>query len=151
MGKKVGIVCGYLSIVFALVVLNGCVLVPFVQAFKESGLTEGDRMELLPPQVKRFSDARVFGNKTEALSLVSDESRPEIAKQLQDAKEPERIVKSQIDAIEWSNDAFNAKVILKVEAFKMSELVVRTVTEEQHWEFRSGTGWLLNYREKMTS
>lgn len=134
-----------------LVSCSGCVLVPFVQAFKESGLTEGDRMELLPPQVKRFSDARVFGNKTEALSLVSDDARAEIANQLQDSKEPERIVKSQIDAIEWSNDAFNAKVVLKVESFKMSELVVKTTTEEQKWEFSAGSGWRLIERQKVAS
>ncbi len=128
--------------------LNGCVLVPFVQAFKETGLTEGDRMALLPPKVKKFSDAQVFGNKTDALDLVAPESRDEIAKQLQSSGVPERVVKSQIDAIEWSEDAYKAKVVVKTDSFAMNQLIVRTLTEEQNWEFQTGSGWLMTGRSK---
>ena len=65
----------------------GCVLVPFVRAFKETGLTEGDRMELLAPQLKKFSEARLFGNKSQAMELVAPEAQSEISKQLQDINE----------------------------------------------------------------
>jgi ribosome-binding factor A len=126
--------------------VSGCVLVPFVQAFKETGLTEGDRMELLPPQLKKFSDARVFGNKSLAMALVASESQPEISKQLQDKPEQERIVKSQVDEIEWSEDARKARVVMKVESFTMSQLIVKTKREEQRWEFSPGSGWLMTQR-----
>ncbi len=128
--------------------LNGCVLVPFVQAFKETGLTEGDRMALLPPQVKKFSDARVFGNKTDALSLVAPEAKAEISSQLQSNNDQERIVKSRIDEIEWLEDAFKARVVIKVDSFTMTQLVVKTFTEEQNWEFKTGTGWIMTGRTK---
>jgi hypothetical protein len=137
------------SWVAALVVLvqtSGCVLVPFVQAFKETGLTEGDRMELLPPQLKKFSDARIFGNKTQALALVASESQAEISKQLQNKNDQERIVKSQVDEIEWSEDARKARVVVKVDSFTMSQLIVKTQREEQRWEFSSGSGWLMTER-----
>lgn len=134
-----------------LVVLNvtGCVLVPFVQAFKETGVTEGDRMALLPPQVKKFSDARVFGNKREALTFVSSDARNDISKQLNSNDDQERVVKSQIDDIEWSDDAYKARVVVKVDSFRMSRLIVETVTEEQHWEFTTAGGWLLTQRKKL--
>jgi len=137
-----------LLVAFALVSASGCVLVPFVQAFKETGLTEGDRKALLLPQVKKFSDARVFGNKTEALDLVAPESRAEIAKQLQSPGQQERIVKSQIDDVEWSDDAYKARVVLKVDAFTMNQLVVKTTTEEQNREFKTGNGWVMTSRSK---
>ena len=128
--------------------IGGCVLVPFVQAFKETGLTEGDRMALLPPQVKKFSDARVFGNKIDALSVVAPEAQAEISSQLQSMNEQERVVKSRIDEIEWLEDAFRARVVIKVDSFTMSQLVVKTTTEEQQWEFKTGNGWVLTGRTK---
>jgi hypothetical protein len=135
-------------VVLTFVSLSGCVLVPFVQAFKETGLTEGDRMALLPPQVKKFSDARVFGNKRDALDLVAPESRAEISKQLQSAGPQERVVKSQIDEIEWLENAYKARVVIKVDSFTMNQLIVKTTTEEQKWEFKTGDGWVMISRSK---
>ena len=145
---KWSIVRGAATFLVSVVWLSGCVLVPFVQAFKETGLTEGDRMALLPPQVKRFSDARVFGNKTDAMSVVAPEARAEISSQLQSNNDQERIVKSRIDEIEWLEDAYKARVVLKVESFTMNQLVVKTTTEELKWEFKTGQGWVLTSRTK---
>jgi hypothetical protein len=138
----------FVLIVLTFVSLSGCVLVPFVQAFKETGLTEGDRMALLPPQVKKFSDARIFGNKTDALDLVAPESRAEISKQLQAKGPQERVVKSQIDEIEWLENAYKARVVIKVDSFTMNQLIVKTSTEEQKWEFKTGDGWVMTSRTK---
>ncbi|MFN4896414.1 MAG: hypothetical protein ACK5GN_09600 [Pseudomonadota bacterium] len=129
--------------------VSGCILVPFVQAFKETGLTEGDRMELLPQQLKKFSDARVFGNKSQAMALVATESQAEISKQLQDKNDLERIVKSQVDEIEWIENARKARVVIKVESFTMSQLIVKSKKEEQLWEFSAGSGWLMTRRTEL--
>ena len=140
-------------VVFVFVVsgLSGCILVPFVQAFKESGLTESDRMALLPPRLKKFSDARVFGNKSDALDVVMPEFRNYIAKQLSDVGEHERIVKSKVEEVEWSDSANKAKVMVKVESYKVTQLIVTTVTEEQQWEYSTSSGWLLRSRSKVGS
>lgn len=127
---------------------TGCVLVPFVRAFKETGLTEGDRMELLAPQLKKFSEARLFGNKSQAMALVAPDAQSEISKQLQDNNEQERIVKSQVDEIEWIDGARKARVVMKVDSFKVSHLVVSSKREEQYWEFSPGFGWLMTAREQ---
>jgi hypothetical protein len=128
---------------------SGCVLVPFVQAFKESGLTESDRMALLPPRLKKFSDARMFGNKTDALDVVMPESQNQIAKQLSEVGEHERVVKSKVEEVEWSDSAHKAKVMVKVESYKVTQLIVTSVTEEQQWEYSTSSGWLLKSRSKV--
>jgi hypothetical protein len=130
--------------------LTGCVLVPFVQAFKESGLTEGDRMNLLPPQIKRFNDAQIFGNKTAALALIASEAQAEISKQLQARQEGERLVRSEVEEIEWIDSARKARVVLKVESFKVSHLIVGAKREEQRWEFTAGSGWLMTSRQELS-
>jgi hypothetical protein len=145
-------IAGFARLVLFLCVVSGvsgCVLVPFVQAFKESGLTESDRMALLPPRLKKFSDARIFGNKTDALDVVLPESRTQIAKQLSEVGEHERIVKSKVEEVEWSDSANKAKVMVKVESYKVTQLIVTTVTEEQQWEYSTGSGWLLKSRSKV--
>lgn len=145
---KIGVFFRFLVSLCVVTGLNGCVLVPFVQAFKESGLTESDRMALLPPRIKKFSDARIFGNKTDALDVVAPDARPEIAKQLADVGEHERIVKSKVEEVEWADSANKAKVVVKVESYKVTQLIVTTVTEEQQWEYSTGSGWLLTSRSK---
>jgi len=143
--ERFSLLCLALIVAFS---STGCVLVPFVRAFKETGLTEGDRMELLAPQLKKFSEARLFGNKSQAMALVAPDAQSEISKQLQDNNEQERIVKSQVDEIEWIDGARKARVVMKVESFKVSHLVVSSKREEQHWEFSPGVGWLMTAREQ---
>ncbi len=146
--SKVGAIARWLVCLCIVAGAAGCVLVPFVQAFKESGLTESDRMALLPPRIKKFSDARIFGNKTDALDVVAPDARAQIAKQLGEVGEHERIVKSKVEEVEWADSANKARVLVKVESYKITQLIVTTVTEEQHWEYSTGGGWLLTSRSK---
>jgi hypothetical protein len=122
-------------------------LVPFIQAFKEAGATEGDRKTLLAADVKKFCDAVIWGNRTEALSLVVDEARDPIGAQLRSAAEEEKIVDSKVDEIQWGDGALTAKAFVKVRFYKIPFYVVKTRVEEQHWEFASGSGWRMTARE----
>jgi hypothetical protein len=106
-------------------------------------------MALLPPRLKKFSDARMFGNKSDALDVVMPEVRTQIAKQLSEVGEHERIVKSKVEEVEWSDSATKAKVVMKVESYKVTQLIVTTVTEEQEWEYSTSSGWLLKSRSKV--
>jgi hypothetical protein len=122
---------------------SGCVLVPFVNAFKQTGVAEGDRMALLAPEVKKFSDGIAWGNKTAALEVVADRSREVISKQIRDVGEEERIWECKVDEVAWSEDAYKAKVAVKVKYYKVPFYVVKTRIEEQRWEFSLATGWKL--------
>jgi hypothetical protein len=134
-----------ISLIGASTSLSGCVLVPFVQAFKETGVTQGDR-KALGPEVKKFADAIVWGSKSDALAIVADESREEIARELSGLSEEERVVDSKLDDVTWGEDAYTATVKLKVRFYKVPFYVVKNRIEEQQWQFAVGTGWRLTSR-----
>ncbi len=121
----------------------GCVLVPFVNAFKQTGVAEGDRMALLAPEVKKFSDGISWGNKGAALEVVSDEYRETVSKQLRGMGEEERIWECKVDDVTWSEEAYKAKVSVKVRYYRIPFYVVKTRIEEQRWQFSLATGWKL--------
>ncbi len=122
---------------------SGCVLVPFVNAFKQTGVAEGDRMALLAPEVKKFSDGISWGNKSVALGVVADGSREAIAQQLRGLGEEERVWECKVDDVAWSENSYKAKVSVKVKYYKVPFYVVKTRIEEQHWEFSLAQGWKL--------
>jgi hypothetical protein len=122
---------------------SGCVLVPFVNAFKQTGVAEGDRKALLAPEVKKFSDGISWGNKGVALDVVADESREAISKQLRGVGEEERVWECKVDDVIWTDDAYKAKVSVKVRYYKVPFYVVKTRIEEQRWEFSLAKGWKL--------
>jgi len=127
----------------ATALLSGCFIIPFVQAFKETGATEGDRMALLEPEARKFADAMVLGNKKLAMTVVMPESRSSISKLIRDRNEEERVVESKLDDVQYSEAARKATVTLKVRYYKVPFYVVKMRIEEQHWEFTMSDGWKL--------
>ena len=123
--------------------LQGCVLIPFVQAFKETGATEGDRKALLEPEARKFADAMVLGNKSLAATVVMPESWPSISKQIRSRNEEERVVETKLDDVQYSDEARKATVTVKVRYFQVPFYIVKLRIEEQHWEFTMGDGWKL--------
>lgn len=122
--------------------LSGCVLVPFIQAFKEVGATEGDRMALLNEEVKKFNAAVVWGNHTEAASYIAPESQLKLSAQFKDTTEEERIVDSKVTDVVWADSARDANVKVKTKFYRVPVYVVTTRIEEQHWVW-SGGAWKL--------
>lgn len=137
------------KIIFVLLIaalLNGCILAPFIGAFKSAGATEGDRKELLPTEVQRFTESVSFGNRSTALSFVLPDNRKQISEQLKKMGEEEKIFESKVDDIEWSDGAWNATVVLKTKFFRVPFYIVKTRTEEQKWDFSFSGGWKLRER-----
>lgn len=122
--------------------LSGCVLVPFIQAFKEVGATEGDRMALLDKEVKGFNAAVVWGNHTEAAGYVAPESQLKLSSQFKDATDEERIVDTKVTNVAWADSAREATVQVKTKFYRVPVYVVNTRTEEQRWVWGSGA-WKL--------
>jgi len=119
--------------------LSGCVLVPFIQAFKEVGATEGDRMALLDKEVKGFNAAIVWGNHTEAASYVAAESQLKLAPQFKDTSEEERIVDTKVTNVVWADGAREATVQVKSKFYRVPVYVVNTRIEEQRWVWSTGS------------
>lgn len=122
---------------------SGCVLVPFIQAFKDVGVTEGDRMALLNERVKKFNAAVVWGNRAEAVSYVADASQLKLSPQFKDSSEEERVFDSKVSNVTWEDSARAATVEVKTKFYKIPVYVVTTRVEEQKWEFEAGDGWKL--------
>ena len=121
---------------------SGCILVPFIQAFKDVGATEGDRMTLLNDEVKSFNSAIVWGNHTEAASFIAPESKLTITAQFKDTTEEERIVDSKVSNVVWSDSARGALVEVKTKFYRIPVYVVNTRVEEQRWAWTGGS-WKL--------
>ena len=119
--------------------LSGCVLVPFIQAFKEVGATEGDRMALLDKDIKGFNAAMVWGNATEAASYVAPESQLKLTSQFKDTSEEERIVDTKVANVVWGDGAREATVQVKTKFYRIPVYVVNTRTEEQRWTWSTGS------------
>lgn len=135
-----------LLIFVPLLSLSGCLLVPFIDAFKQTGATEGDRMALLAPQVKNFTDAVGWGNRTKAANMALEETRRDVMKQLKSVGEDEHIVESKVEDIEWQESATKATVSVRVKYYMAPYYVVKNRLEEQRWEFALGSGWKLRDR-----
>jgi hypothetical protein len=146
MTKTVRVSCLIMTCALVVTTLPGCVLVPFIQAFKEAGATEGDRKKLLGDEVKKFSDGLLWANKTQALSVASDEAREEIASQLRAIGDAEKVVDAKVEDIQWGEGAYGAKVALKVRYYEIPFYVVKTRLEQQQWEFSVAAGWRLKTR-----
>jgi len=122
---------------------SGCILVPFLQAFKETGATPADRRALLEPETKKFSDAMLMGRKMRALSLVLPESRETINDQIKEIGEGERVVEAKVDDIQWDDDAWKATVFIKIKYYKVPYYIVESRIDQQQWEFSMSDGWKL--------
>ena len=122
--------------------LSGCVLVPFIQAFKEVGATEGDRMALLDKEIKGFNAAIVWGNHQEAAGYVAAESQLKLSSQFKDTSEEERIVDTKVTNVVWADGAREATVQVKTKFYRVPVYVVNTRTEEQRWTWSVGS-WKL--------
>jgi hypothetical protein len=135
-----------LSLIVVLHSAAGCVLVPFLQAFKEAGATEEDRMALLSDEVRKFNAAVVLGDKMQAGTYVDPEARARISPQFKSTDDEERIVDSKIDNVEWGEGAREATVSVKTKFYKIPVYVVNTRVEEQRWKFTHSNGWKLTDR-----
>lgn len=122
---------------------SGCVFVPVIESVHQMGLTKGDRANLLTGEVKRFQDARYWGNFMNALSYVHDDAKEAVGRQLRRRPEGEKIVKSEIRSAELSPTGHDADVTVIIKRYDQSTLVVKDIEERQHWRFLTGKGWRL--------
>lgn len=121
---------------------SGCVLTPLIQGYKDLGVTESDRMRLLPLNMKKFQDALYWGDPTEALMYVTDDSKLSMEPELNKLrKKTMRIVDSRVDSVDWASGAREATVKVALQYFAVPVYIVKERTDEQHWVFETDGGW----------
>lgn len=135
-----------LSTVLSACFLQGCVLVPFIDAFKKTGVAESDRQAMLGSDVKKFTDALVWGSQMDALSMVQPEAQSEIAKQISTLGEGLKVVDAKVNNAVFTNDAYEAEVNLTLRFYESPYFVVKNQKESQKWVFSLSDGWKLKSR-----
>lgn len=127
--------------------LSGCFLVPFVDTFQKSGITESSRKELLPQKLKSFYTnvrARRFFDMSEYLH---PDRRDTLLTAMRKNRKTEKVTDSEIDYIEFFDDARTAEVHVLVSYFHKPYYVVQQRLEKQIWKFYgSRSSWRLYQR-----
>ncbi|MCB0311235.1 MAG: hypothetical protein KDD42_08365 [Bdellovibrionales bacterium] len=127
--------------------LQACFLAPAIDSFKQAGMTESDRMRMLPKRIERFQDALYWGSREKALAFALPEARDQIAKQLKFSREEERIVDSKVTNLDFEDDATVADAQVIVQYYKVPFYIVTKRIENQKWQFSYADGWLLADRQ----
>lgn len=143
--KKLAIV----SLVAISFFLNGCLLVPFIDSFKESGIQESDRVRLFDKQIRQYKYALMDGRSGGMLKFVQREQFPEMRKTYRDMFNGQKIVDSKVDYVDFEDESHIAKVDLEVSYFRVPQYVVQSRIESQTWKFEVGTGWKLESIDEM--
>ncbi|MCB0318579.1 MAG: hypothetical protein KDD56_07465 [Bdellovibrionales bacterium] len=136
-----------LLIVFLLIIcvtLSACPAVPLIQSFKDIGATESDRQTLLANEVKEFNISRYWGS-SDALTRVTPDAQDLVRSEILRAKRSkERIVESNVEFMNFEEDAYKATVDLAVRYFSVPSYIVHERYERQHWVFSISEGWKMN-------
>ncbi len=137
------------SIVLVLLVasLQGCVLAPLIQSYKQIGVSESDRQRLLQDSVNNFQRALYWGQAGEAIALTEDGSQEELRRLIRDSRKSEKIVESKVDFVEYGQDSMDADVEVVVKYYKVPFYVVNERIERQKWNFSYSSGWRYVSRE----
>ncbi|NLF25506.1 MAG: hypothetical protein GX589_07600 [Deltaproteobacteria bacterium] len=127
--------------------LGGCqLMVPVIDGFKKAGLTEGDRKNLLKPEVQGFQTAMSSGELDHAIQYLKPEAvelRQALIDEMRRTKHKEKVVDSRIDFMIFSEDAHRAEVEVLVKYFEIPYYVVNQRIEKGVWEFELSGGWKL--------
>ena len=129
------------------ILLSGCVvLAPFIQAWKNVGASEADRIVLFNQRIKRFGEA-LYWSKGEAALYVDSDADASVRKNLTMTRENIRVVESRIKDVTYEDNAFTAQVEFVVRYYRIPYYIVLDETEKQVWKFHIGDNWYLLKRE----
>lgn len=121
--------------------LSGCVLAPFIDSYKQAGVSKADREVLLDKSVQEFHQALYWGSMREALAYTDDESRNNLREMMRNRRDTEKLVESQVEYVDFSDDAFSADVDVIVRYYEIPVYIVQKRLETQQWIFSYTGGW----------
>lgn len=129
--------------------LSSCVLAPLFDSVHKAGMTESDRMALLPTAVKRFHEGLMWGDPALSLSFVESEGFDKIKTELRNSARKEKVVESSVIGVDFRESAFYADVEVGVKRYEVPYYIVRERREKQVWHFNLTDGWKLQTREAL--
>lgn len=147
MGKKLSL--GLVILASLLVIcLDACVLVPFIDSYKQIGVSAGDRQALLPKTLKKFQDFIYWGQYANALSFASDESVEQVRDSFKEYRDM-KIVSMKAQDVVFSESSREATVYVEVKYYRIPNYVVVDDQVKEIWVF-SNTSWKIKERVKIS-
>lgn len=135
----------YILVLALMLSTSGCILMPFINGFREIGATADSRRELLQKRIKAYNLAMRGGDMTLAVSCVekdNQELREEIKAEIRKSKSKEKVVDNEIEYVEFDDDVYKADIEVKIRYYNVPFYVVNEKIEKTKWEFHSSEWWL---------
>jgi hypothetical protein len=133
-----------ITILICVLSLQGCIFVPVLDTFTRSGLTPHQRAAELPKTVKNFQDFVFWGDLNKALDMVVPQERKAINQALLSIPSNERVVEAKLISADYSEDVYDADVIVQTKSFNKNTLAVHERNIKEKWEYHLGTGWQMS-------
>lgn len=127
----------YLFILF--LSFQGCILVPFFNAYNEAGLTPETRKGKFPKQLRLFTNNLAMSSSINLAKFIHPQNRREVMAKL---NQPDRkIVDVQVNYVDFNEDATEANVDLTIKGYKVPFYVVKETVQHSKWKYDGD--WLL--------
>lgn len=123
---------------------SGCLLVPFIEAVNDAGVTASSRQANLSEVIKKYEEAVYWGNTPDALALIAPTKRQEMQRLLAVAGRGSQIISSEVVSTSFDDEVKRATVVVATKRFTKQALVVTENFEEQLWVFGLADGWQLH-------
>ena len=137
----------FLILLTVSVSLSGCFLIPFIDTFQKSGITESSRKELLPKKVKSFYSNVVAGRFFDMAEYLHPDRKDTLLNAMRKNRKIEKVTAYEVDYLEFFEGANTAEVHLLVSYYHTPYYVVQQRLEKQIWKFYgSRSSWRLYQR-----
>jgi hypothetical protein len=127
--------------------LQGCILVPFINSFKQIGATKADRKVLLEKDLKEFNTAMRAQRFDAALQYVDQAYMNEFKNTLRSRMRSEKIVDMNVEMFDLAEDVRSGQIDMVMRYYEVPYYVVKDRLYEQDWAFSSGSWKLRGQRE----
>ena len=131
-------------LLYCALMLQGCPLAPAIDSLRESGFTQSSRVQLLPKDMKKFSDALQWGDPQAAMFYVTEEGQSGVGEALKELRGDVRVVESKVRDVKFDPDAYEADVTVAIKYYKVPYYVVTDLNQHQVWKFSHSSGWQLH-------
>lgn len=138
MMKRIALVS---TLILVILTLPGCLLLPIIEGMHQMGVTSSDRQALLSRDMKLFQDALYWGSHDQAMAYTAESSREDVGNKLRAMRKSEKIVESQVESVNFSDESYTASVSVAVKYYSVPYYVVNERSEEQVWRFELPAGW----------
>lgn len=117
--------------------------VPFIQGFKDVGLTEADRVQLFSKRITNFHHSLSDGNRTRLLAYAADDYKTGFRDVIRNMGRNEKVVNANVDLVDFKEASKVAEVDVLVKYFRQTDFIVKERLVRQSWSFETGADWYL--------